>query len=554
MPVLTKNTPILVLQPQHSYFLTLNTEKKTPSLTDVTKIDFSLMENGEVNAEALANALRKLELTSVHLLISDELFLHYIGDFPTKDDIPLEQQITNTIATAFPDQAEPLHIVTLDLAKTSKTHTIQITAMAKKNLTALGQAIGMAGVTVKTVVPLSFVVKAFVSIDPSLFVLETPENLLLTSHYIGVDFAMSLEDHSVGALKKAVAQIKKDHPHIQHIYVLGSEALTAEITESLSAILPVQHVEIQGVTAEEDTPLFLQAAAFGYKEIVENKFPYPHFSVEPIETIAVVGMPKDEEVIEKEVEQEAEKSMPKPTKSVREEAVIRAPETLAAKAELEPEVKEVVEDEPAPSPTKTAAATEPEPNSPFTILQSLKSDPAALKTAPKARVAPISPATRNTRGWLSYIFLALVIALLIALIGGGVIISQGNMTPSEQVSPVPVETIEATPEPTPEPTPTPVPVSKTDLEILVVNATSTSGKAGRVANAIKQAGFKTVDSGNAKGKYDTAGTFVMSATSLPEEIIADLTAAIDVEELEPLELDTVEDTAKKYDVIIVLNE
>jgi hypothetical protein len=156
-----------------------------------------------------------------------------------------------------------------------------------------------------------------------------------------------------------------------------------------------------------------------------------------------------------------------------------------------------------------------------------------------------------------YIMLALGVALLISLVGGGIVISQQALTdkknPPLQTPISSVSPTEKPQEPTPTPKPTDAPVDLKKLNVLVVNATSVAGKASKVAALVKKAGVKTVDAGNAKDKYTDTGTFIMIAK--PE-----LSGAQSALEKETGMTFTVQDMSKKenpdekYDIVIVLNE
>lgn len=581
MPSLPKNSPILFISPDESYFAELNTEAKTPELMNVTKIDASLIANGEIERDSLEATLTQLKVKNIHIVVADDIFLHHIGDFPVNDKLSLEEHISNTISTAFPKQSDPLHIVTLDLAKTSRVQTIQITAMTKSNLQRISDALHAAGVTLKNMVPASFVVKAFVSIDPSLFILETPTAYLLTSHYIGVEYARTVPSAELTELSEELEKLKESHPHLQHVY-LSLATSDGKVKKTVEEVFPSQPVDLPKVKAESDTPHALKALVLGYREIIENKFPFPEFEM-PASTATASTPAVSPSVLE---EEEAPKANELPTPNIKkaavktEEAVISKPETVEvpeSSSEIENDedmvaeevhkvdkVEKPLEDEKeADVKTSTLDAVDLPKVTPVSVtapvIKPVTPTPVVSKVEPTEQSAlPTKKIVKTKRNLFSYILLGTGIAIVIALIGGGIVVSQqalqgNNSFISSNQSP---EVVEPTPEstPTPTPTPTPEPIAKTDVNILVVNATTKAGYAGQTATVLKNAGYTKVQTGNAKGDYTSAGTFIMvKDTEKMPGIVAQLEGDTE-RSFEEIVYTTVEDTSGRYDVVIVLNE
>lgn len=619
MPAFKFPSPILYLASEPSFFAVLDGTNKNQSLKDVTRIDFPLIEKGVINKENLTHALKSLEQKSIHLVVSDEIFYHHISDYTLGAKKNIEDEIKETVATVFADKKDPLHIVTVDLAKTSKMQTVQITAMTKENLANLAEAAKEAKVEIESIIPASFVVKAFVSVDPSLFLLVTSQNFLLTSHYIGVDFAQNISKENVKELISTVKTLKKERPHIQHIYICADEGTDPSISEDLTEVMPIQDVEVKKIETESDTPFFLKALTIGVKEVIENDFPLPHFSVqnadasaasesksnvveeailEPIAEILkdiknedkaeekdekeeVVAIVLDEEAAEEEEEELKKEVLVKPSEKAEEKETKVEIDSETETVEKKEEVEIAIEPLPIPTPVIPAAAKAVEKEievvaSPKVIAATPSKDEEneEEKEEPKTVEAPVkvvstvrSTETTSTNkssvrpakkgSVFKYVLLTFGVALLISLIGGGIVISQQAMlnqkNPTLQTPVTSVTPTDEEEEPTPTPKPTAAPVDMEDLDILVVNATSIAGKAGKVATGVKKTGAKSVDTGNAKDSYDDEGTFIMLAK--PE-----LSGAISVLEEETgltfdeQEMSSKENPSDKYDIVIVLNE
>jgi hypothetical protein len=85
----------------------------------------------------------------------------------------------------------------------------------------------------------------------------------------------------------------------------------------------------------------------------------------------------------------------------------------------------------------------------------------------------------------------------------------------------------------------------------VVNATTKAGYAGTIKKELEAAKFKSITAGNAKGTYEKGNYLLMAETNpelkaaLEEALSIDVTTSSDTK---------VEDSANKYDAIIVLAE
>lgn len=582
MPSMPKNLPFFIIASSASYYAELETSGKKKSLKNLTKIDFPVIENGKFLEDKLKQALEKLDQKTLYLVISDEIFLHHIGEFPLKSPQSLEDQISDTVATAFPDQNESLHIVTLNLAKTSKTKTIQITAMSRENLHVLSRVCNELKITVKMIMPASFAVKGFVSIDPSLFILETPDDVWVTSHYIGVEHAESLGSTDSGKLQNAVTQIKNQKPHLQHAYLCGEKETVSSFTEALKDVLPTQEVEVKGVDAEDECPLMVKVLTVGLKDVVENKFPFPEFKIETnpdkakkaesesADTTPAADTASDEDKDSDDADTK-EEAMPKKDDTNTEEKVTK-PEPESDGSAESTDTPEPVKKPTTTTPPETPKVTPPTPPKPATpptipptVAPAVKPvTPAAPPTAPASPAKPatptspamVTPAKKSKSSIGKYLLLAGGIALIIGLIGGGIVISQQALQsqnePQQEETMEPEETpaVEETPEPTPESETEPI--AKDEVSILILNATGVAGKAGATADTFDEAGYTDADTGNAKGEYEQ-GTYIMVKDEEQAALVEQLRDDTELE-LEEIDYDEAEDSDGEYDVIIILAE
>ncbi len=152
----------------------------------------------------------------------------------------------------------------------------------------------------------------------------------------------------------------------------------------------------------------------------------------------------------------------------------------------------------------------------------------------------------------------ITIGVLVVTVAIGVALGLGFLQlsnrGSNQLDNNPVVQVKQSPTPTPEATPTPTPepeLEKSELEILVVNATTKAGYAGDIKTMLVDDEFENVDAANAKGEYEE-GMYVLMTEENPALIQA-------IEEATDLEFsyqDSIadEDPKEAYDAVVVLAE
>ncbi|MGD9129111.1 MAG: LytR C-terminal domain-containing protein [Candidatus Woesebacteria bacterium] len=154
---------------------------------------------------------------------------------------------------------------------------------------------------------------------------------------------------------------------------------------------------------------------------------------------------------------------------------------------------------------------------------------------------------------LKMFFIALASFSVTVAIGVGLglgILSLTNKDSEQVSSPVVVAEASPTPEPTAIPTPEPE-IEKDKIKILVVNATTTSGYAGKIKKKLEAADFSKVTARNAKGDYEDGFHLLMAEeNSSLEELLEEATDL----KLNYSDEIGVEDPEENFDLVIVLAE
>lgn len=188
-------------------------------------------------------------------------------------------------------------------------------------------------------------------------------------------------------------------------------------------------------------------------------------------------------------------------------------------------------------------------------------------TLPQQTVPPVQRTVIKNKGAKPMVKVILItLGALIATVAIGIGIGFAVLTLTDKKNnaldhnPV-VQVASPTPTliPSPSPSPSVSPVGaldvtkKTSWKILIVNATKTAGKAGKIKKSFTTAGYRTVDTGNAQGDYSgQTGSFALTAQNDPSVL-----AALQTDSgltLTYAATKSSEDSNGKYDAVIVINQ
>jgi len=138
------------------------------------------------------------------------------------------------------------------------------------------------------------------------------------------------------------------------------------------------------------------------------------------------------------------------------------------------------------------------------------------------------------------------LAVIAAVVGGVIYYRKGvSNAPSE-----------ATPTTKPEPTstettsPTPTEVDLSSYSISILNGSGIPGTAGKVADLLKNAGVKKINTGNASS-YDFEATSVSMKKSVPEAVFEKIREVLSKDYAVVKSEDSLEDNST-YDIIIIV--
>ena len=602
-------TRLLYLLADLAYIAKLNPSKKPHefNLTDFRQINGEFLDENLLIGENLSKLVSKLEAGSYKLILPDFLFTSTVVNPELEDEAAVKKYLNEKLLPDLNIDKNSFYLDTTILSHYKGAFKVQLTALEKVVVLPLVKALKeRSDIEIESVSPLSWTTKSLISLEPSVSILQLGRQLYLAQHYIGLDQCFHTNLDEAAKFAETVKTLKGVEPNLQTLYLLSNELVDNKIKEALKETLPVQQLADHGQDTDQLPSHLKKIIEAGAKTVAVPEFLLPQFELdldfdqeikeESVSKKEKKKTTKDENLVKPAVigettpsaKEEVESKEPVEEKIV-EEATLPEPEKLdipevlkkeeisipvAKKVKLEgdPETKTSSDiEESAESAPKTTPKTEIKEVD-LAQFANLAIDPSVVKkevsdgAAPKkeekaSMTEPKKEVIKNeseANGMLKMIFIALL--SFVVTIGLGIGIGLGYLQLSNnKTNQEPVVEVEApSPTPTVEPTPIPVEINKEDYALMVVNATTTAGYAGEIADKLEEAGFSDVSAKNAKGTYDAVNYLLVKSLEDESEasnaaLLQEMEAATDlVLELSD-EIDT-EDSAGSYDGVLVLGE
>lgn len=588
--------------PDSAYLAELLPTKKphTFAIQVFRQINGEFLDDNEFIAENIDKLIKKIDPDEYHLILPDFLFTNTMVDVNETSEGEVKKYLREVLLPSLDLSKETYELDTFILTQHKGKSKVQLSALEKSLLPPLQKACEEQKVKISNISPLSWAIKAVISLEPSLSTIQMGSMLYLSQHYIGIDQTISFKLEDAGNIVETVKTLRGAEPNIQTMYLLTNALVESDLKEKLSGTLPIQQLanvadEQEGMPAH--IKQIIEATA---KTLDIGDFPVPRFNLGKYvpneeDTVPAAKPEKEQEVEEPtpiveemEVKVEIKKldlyedQEDEKVAADEQESDLPAPSLPKATAKLAIQEEVVKIETPVMPPSPLIKVAPPIQTAPVILpsappqvnvvplgyMQNQNFSPHQNPQAPAAETAaPTRPKViiKNKSGTGSFLrIVGITLAALFITVGLGVGIGFGllsytqkkdnaldhNQVASPVASATPVET--ATPTPSPSPSPSPTTVAKDKVKILVINATKVSGLAGKMKSKLTTAGYKTVDTGNAKGTYTTPGTFVLMSSqdqSFISTLSKDSGAALQFASTK-----STEDPSGAYDVVIVINE
>ncbi len=637
---------LLYILPDLAYIAELLPAKKeyTFSIQAFKQINGEFITENELIPTSIEKLFSKLEKEEYHLVLPDFLFTNTIVNVEGTSKTAVLEHVETNLLPDLELSKDTHEIETTVLTSFKGNSKVQISAIEKSVLAPLRAMVKKSEVKISAVSPLSWIIKAIVSLEPSITVLQMGSHLYAAQHYIGVDQASSFPLEEYDAIVETIKTLKGAEPSIQSVYLASSALVEEDIKDKLSDTLPIQQL----ATFKEDDSKMPSYVKF----IIESSmrtlsipdFPVPQFelgkpSEEDLNSLTTpIPVTKTED--SEEITDNSEDTLPEPSvpEKVKETELLGKTETSSKTVEpastdlpapsmvppvvppesedseketmpedtkkaTKPEVTETESKEEAELPSIPEIETTPEVEADTDQTESaetksdevkpIATDSSETKSQEKSEIdlsqfankesdddnglavesttpsktsetpeatpiknldKPQKKVIKNSSGvnnMLKMVFITVAVFFITIAIGVGVglgLLKMSDKQPKETASTV----VETTPEPTATPTPTPEPVEikKDELSILVVNATTKAGYAGKIKTLLVAAEIEDISAGNAKGEYEEGTDYVLMKEENPSlQKLLEESTELTFEYSADIET---EDAAGKYDAVIVL--
>ncbi len=350
---------------------------------------------------------------------------------------------------------------------------------------------------------------------------------------------------------------------ILHFEEVGESPLELPQAESVSAVAPVfsdSEEETEDDQVNEDTGTSEQSSETNdfSEDSLDLPAPVPPVLTAPqppvmtsevVESSVSVSVLEDQdqdEIEELDTEEIQKSSQPVKKVVIREEVK----EVLFEEPDLEVET-EFTSESPEEAEIEKEEQESQEEQDVFAALAASKAskrvESSANHNSKDRRYRDVAP----KRSW-GMVFLVFFAVVGLTVLAGGAVFWSQQVQPPQQAF-IPGDTA-PTPTPTPAPTPQPEPAGMTvadkkQIDMVVLNATSRAGLAGRYQRALNAAGWNVTSTTNASASYSQTGVYIFTADDRVFE-----TLSAELQDVTVHRLSANEETSFKGDVLIVVNQ
>ncbi len=605
---------LIYILPDVAYLAELLPGKKPHSyaVSSFRQINGKFLDDNELISASVIKLLAKFEKDTYQLILPDFLFTNTIVNVKESSETKVKEYIKEKLLPQLNLSSKTHQIQHYVLTEHRGVYKVQLSAIENNVLSSIKSAAKEYDLTIKKIYPLSWTTKSLISLEPSISVIQMGSRIYLAQHYIGIDQTNDASVDSVENLLETIKTLKGAEPSIQTVYLASNSLVEKKFKEGLSDTLPLQQLVILKDEELKMPPYVKLLIEAGMKTLSIPDFNLPEFSfVKVAADPQAKSLAKDTAKQKEHMPTDKKNDLPKPThletvkktkpevvesakaevaeelvktnESIKEPAVESVETKVETKAEVKKEIPAKLVVAKAESVEKLVPKVEDkEPTTPKLNIQEQEKDVdlaqfaeqssdnsnSKIKTSQKLNLDKKEKPMSETKdkviknkdgvgGMLKTIFIFLASVSITVAIGIGLglgfikftnknedAVKVADTPAAVEVSPAP----EVTPTPTAEPEPE---INKSEYKILVVNATTIAGHAGKTKTNLENAEFENIKAANAKGEYE-AGVYVL----LEEEdaAIVKLLSEVTDLELKFAEGKDTEDASESYNAVIVLAE
>lgn len=293
---------LLYILPDLAYVAELLPTKKsfTYAIHNFRQINGEFLDDNEFIEANIAKLLDRLDVEEYIVVLPDYLFTDTIVNVRADSEAKVREYLKAQLLPGLEITTTTHQIETFILTEFKGSYKVQLSALERSLLAPLSRAMTQRGLTVQSIVSLSWSAKSIISLEPSVSVLQMGEKLYVAQHYIGIDqtsFTPVLESTNV---VDAIKTLKGAEPSIQTVYVLANEVIAADLKESLHDLVPVQQLAIFNETDAKMPSYIKQVIESSMRTLNAPDYVVPKFGLEKVSPaqIHVEEQGSDDDAIE----------------------------------------------------------------------------------------------------------------------------------------------------------------------------------------------------------------------------------------------------------------
>ncbi len=308
---------LLYILPDLAYIAELVPDKKPNafSIQSFKQVNGEFFKSNKLIPEHVAKLFNKLEAGETYtVVLPDFLFTNTIVSVQETTESKIKSKLQEEVLDGLKLTPDSHLIETTSLNELKGTTRVQISAIDKTLLEVLQVAVEEKGVSVDAVVPLSWSIKAMISLEPSISVIQMGNFLYIAEHYIGVDQTSDSKVTDVQKIAETVRTLKGAEPSIQTLYLLSDSKVEKSLKTELKGVVPLQQMAHKDT--DEKLPSHIQVVIeAALKTLSIADFPAPKFGLgkppqEAVKKFAPIFANDTETAEDSETENRA--SLPKP--------------------------------------------------------------------------------------------------------------------------------------------------------------------------------------------------------------------------------------------------
>ncbi len=269
------------------------------------QINGDFMKDENLLFENLKKLFERIEEGTYTLVLPDFLFTDTIVNVPEIEDLKIAEHLRDQLLPRIEVSTFSHDTRTSILLQRKDNSKVQLSAFEKELIATIKLAIGNKEIKIDEIVPLSWILKAAVSLEPSLTIAQMGERLYLAEHYIGINQTVNAKLTDLEIIAETVKTLKGADPNLQTAYLLTSGLVEERLKKILLKTLPVQQLTEQN-EEEAKVPSYLrQIIEVGARTLSLADFPVPRFDLVVEETKAVPAeVTKTEQVMTEAITEE----------------------------------------------------------------------------------------------------------------------------------------------------------------------------------------------------------------------------------------------------------